>query len=361
MLKKKRHPLLLWLVLPLVLVQSGCDELDDENFPGWQPEVLVPLAYSSAGIREISLLENIIFTVDIPPVDVRNDLVGEVPLLPAFEVASVGPYEAEITDIFERIRAKKFSFFFEFNNAYPITIGSGTDVVFRNQESGVELLRETIDRNIPPGGFFGFEKDLEDISVDANIEFYLENFNSPGSETPVDFSGAQATIFTFELIFLELDTLVIKQGRNYNITNTIAWDIGDEPDEVEEIENREIDGTLTMYLDNSFALTFEGQIHFLDDNNNVIDSLFNEPFEGGTATIDQDGFVIEGVEYSFPVPLSIERYRNIQKAKRIRYRYRTSAASTTRDGSPLNGDLLFITGRDRLVFQFVLDAEFKVN
>jgi len=251
-----------------------------ESGPGWEPEYYGPIAYSHIDIEDVSKLEDLIFTQDVDADDVKSRFQGEVDSVPPFSLDNeVGPYPFQITDIFEKIAVDSLLFNVSFVNQYPIDMAKGTVLSFRNKDDGREIFRYRIQEDVAPGEEFEVTQTVLEESVDNDINFYLENFTSNGSEEPVDFGDGLETRFRFELLFLSIAELEIKTEQTYNLTDTTSFNVENQ-DNLGSAE-----GELYIYFENRYPLNFKTQLYLLDDQKRLSDSLFNQPVELNSAPV----------------------------------------------------------------------------
>ena len=348
---------LLGCVLSLPLLQK-CDL--PEGGPGWEPNYYGPIANTRVDIEDIAKLEDLVFNQEVDANDVKSRFEGEVPEVPPFSLdKQVGPYPFTITEIFEKIAVDSLLFNVSFENAFPIDIAKGTVISFRNKDDGKEVFRHRIQADVEPGEKFEVTRTVLDESVDNDLNFYLENFTSNGSQEPVDFGDGLETDFRFELIFLSIAELEIKTNQSYRITDTTSFDL-DTRDEAGSAK-----GELFIYFENRYPLIFETQLYLLDENKNLVDSLFESPVELGSAPVVESpqGGRITGdtVLVVDTVELKDDNLRSLKNADYLSGNFFARTVDTAQNGNPLSSISITITDRSFLNLQVTGDVKGVAN
>lgn len=354
-----------WFVFTVFLaacfILPKCDL--PEGGPGWEPNYYGPIAKSEVFIEDVSKLEDLIFEQDVPVQDINSQFQGEYDSVPAFSLnRKVGPYEFEISEIFRKIAADSLVFRISYKNVFPIDLAEGTVLSFRNKsDTSQEIFRHRIEEDIEPGEEFSIERIVTDKVVDNNINFYLENFTSNGSDDPVDFGQGLEATFVFELIFLKIAELEIETGQEYVLQDTTDFNYEERSGE------GSAEGELYVFFENKFPLEFSAQLYLLDENRRLQDSLFESRINLGSPALVKEGN-LGRIPQSESAVLSIdtvklvdENLRALKNAEYISGYFDVSTVDTTEQGDPLGVVAINITDQSFLELQIGGDVEGIAN
>lgn len=342
-------------VINILVLLNSCDK----QLPEWHPEYLGPLVKTRVEIEDITELRNIVFSRNVPSVDIKSDWNGRKKNVPPYSTPSVGPYLFKLTDHFEKVVADTFVFEATFTNVLPVDIAEGTEIVFRNSSDGSVVLRHRLNRDVLPRDTFKVAREYHDKKVDADVNFYLESFRTNGSTQPVEFNKDNPVDFEFHLKFLKIRSLVIKTGQQYSITDTTSFDF-----QAADTANT-VEGKLNIFFENRFPLEFGMQIYFLDEQRDkVIDSLFSgkqDTFVLEGAFVNKQGRILGTLKRMYQIPLDEETLKNLQRAKAIKafFRINTVDKAGLNRETPLN--TLNITIRDESYMLMTIAADIKAN
>ena len=355
---KSRHPLPLSLILAALLAGfiTGCDTPDET--PDYEPRYFGPIVDSRINIEDISQLEDIILKQEVDPTDIRSSFNGTLDV-PALNLDQpVGPYPLEITDVFEKVVADTFIFETRIENTMPIPISAGTDLVFRNESNDTLLYRRTLQQDVAPGEQITIRETLTDREVESNVDFYLENFTTEGSNGQVTFDAIDAGNFEFELIFLDIEELIINKGQSYTINDTsnVSYTRSANPDS-------SVAGELYVSINNLFPVRFDLQLNFLDeDNGQVIDSVLTSRISLPGSPVNAQGRVIgEKTRTTDTIQIDRGQLQALKNADQVASEFR--AESLTRDfqGNPINSVVLEIEENSFMRLLIGTDAKLFVE
>ncbi len=355
-LKIKQLSLLVAIAGILSGLVSGCDTPDET--PNYEPQYFGPIVDTRIDIEDISQLEDIILTQDVDPLDIRNNWQGTVNVSPVNLNQSVGPYPLNITDIFELVRADTLIFETRIENTLPVPIGAGTELVFRNESNDSLIYKEVLQEDVGPGENISINETLTDIEVENNIDFYLENFTTSGSDGPVTFDNSTEGFFEFELVFLDIDELIVSKGKSYRIkdTSNVSYSRSSNPDS-------SVAGEVYISLNNLYPINFRLNLNFIDDKNGVvIDSFLTEKIELAGAPVNAQGRVIgDTTRVVDTVQITRRQLSALKNADRIASDFR--AVSLTKDfqGNPINNAVIEIENESTLRLLVGTDAKIFVE
>ncbi len=341
------------------LLFNHCDVPD--GAPSWNPDYYGPIARSKVNVEELSKLSDEKFTQDVEATEVRSDLEGDKNI-PGFRLENTrvkepDPYEFEITDVFERVRTDSLIFKISFTNDYPINIKKGTVLTFENKSDGNVVYQHEITEDVDPGESYSVKERLFDKDIESNINYYLDNFGTDGTEGETrNFEEGLDISFNFELIFLEIEELVLKTPQEYSLNDTAEFDFA-QADTATSAR-----GNLFVYFDNQFPLKFNVQLYLHDRNNFLIDSLFENPIELGGTPVNANGRVIGSqITAVDTVNLNEAKINKFRKAKFIDAKLFVRTVNKDRNGQDLDNIKLKVEDQSFLNLQIAADVEGIVN
>ncbi|MCP4521180.1 MAG: hypothetical protein GY827_05760 [Cytophagales bacterium] len=155
----------------------------------------------------------------------------------------------------------------------------------------------------------------------APNQFNYELLARVGSdENPDFFLHADAKL----KVLLTADIPLSGSLSNYEFEDTLDIDngfFGDAGSDTSLVESAE----LRLFMNNGWPITLGLQGYFMDENNDVVDSLFADT-EGGyynfiqSGAIDDNGFVVNPNTQTTIIKLDKERYNRVAQATKLRYR-----------------------------------------
>lgn len=272
----------------LVLLLSGCFKSETWDPGEWEHHFNGPIAKTKidlstlTNLQEIRLVDNILST-EINPL---WDGLLIVPPITA-QSSEKNPQLFEMTDYFKAIHADSLVVSVDFTNGYPIDVGKGTELVFRNADNKEEFFRHAIREQVAPGELYEFDIEvLTDESnpqkIESNIEFYLDNFRSNGTSGEIrDFTGT-STNFSFTIEFLSVLKLELYADKAWSDTIVTTISLFDEG----VAQQRLAQGSIGLKLTNGLPINGLSFIEILDENDNKIGQIFTDTLKILPATID---------------------------------------------------------------------------
>lgn len=346
---------ILGLSFTLLAIQ-GCDTPDETA--DYSPEYYGPAIDTRLNIEDISQLEDIIFTKEIPPTDINNNFQG-TRQVPAFNLdRQIGPYPFAVTDVFERVLTDTLKFEIRFTNKLPIPLNPETELTFRNQSNDTLIYKHTLQEEVGPGENYSAEEVLTDKLVESNINFYLENVTSAGSDgEQVTFNDNNVTDFEFEIIFLDIEELVVESGKSYTITDTTNVSYTGNSDTSESYS-----GEIYVFLNNLFPVNFDLQLLFLEEDNTTIDSVLSTRINLEGAPVNQNGFVIgESTNAIDTIPIDSGKLEALKAADQLSTEFQAQALTKDFQGNPVSDVNLEIKDESSLRLQVGTDAKVVVE
>jgi hypothetical protein len=352
-LKSRRINILLALAIAIAGLVSGCDTPDET--PSYEPQYFGPISDTRLNIEDISQLEDIILTQEVSPTDINNNFQG-TRNVPAFNLDQpIGPYQLNITDIFELIRVDTFIFETRIENTLPIPMDAGTELVFRNQNNDSVVYKKVLQEDVPPGEKITINETLTDKEVENDIDFYLENFTTSGSDGAVTFDNSDQAFFEFEIVFLDINELIISKGQSYRIkdTSNVSYSEPANPDS-------SVAGEIYISINNLFPIDFKLNLNFIDDKNGVvIDSFLTEKIELDGAPVNAQGRVIgDTTRVSDTVQITRGQLSALKKADRVATNFRAISLTEDFQGNPISNTVIEI--EDQSAARLLIGTDAKI-
>jgi hypothetical protein len=282
-MKLKLLPLLL---IPLVVVSCFRDETWNPNT--WTHHFQGPVAKTTLDLEALTNLQEIRFVENILASEINPLWDGQILLPPVTGQSSKNsPQIFEVTDYFKALHTDSLIIEVEFTNGYPINFSKGTEFVFTNQDNNEELFRHPIEDDVAPGQNYKFNIEVitdenNPQKVESNIEFYIDNFRTTGTEGEIrDFTGA-STNFAFTLKFLSVIKLELYPDKAWSDTSTASVSIFEDGADEQKIA----EGKITLDLLNGLPINGWAHIDILDENDVVVGKIFDDSLKIEPATID---------------------------------------------------------------------------
>jgi len=316
--------LLLAVFLSGVLLSSCFTNETFEPEP-WVHEFKGPLVKSTLDLSALTNLQRIKFVDNITAAEINPLWDGPAIVPPITGLSSEdNPQIFEATEFFKAIHTDSLVVNVKFTNGYPLIFGKGSDLVFRNQEDQTEFFRHSIERDIDPGEEYEFDIEVladegqEPIKVESNIEFYLDNFQSPGTDGGVvDFTNA-STNFEFLLEFISVLKLDVYTDKEWGDTVVSALKIFEEGTEEQEYAQ----GKLTLQLTNGLPVRGRAFIDIEDVDNNRIGQVFQDTLVITPADLDPTTGALNSSTYTeLVVPLDFEKVSLFYDEVKLRIMY----------------------------------------
>ncbi|MBI1182662.1 hypothetical protein GC194_00215 [bacterium] len=341
----------------LIAISVGCFKDETWAPAPWTHHFNGPIAKSNldlsalANLQEIKLVDNILAS----EIDPTWDGMREV--LPIAGLSSENsPQLFKMTDYFKAIHTDSLLVTVDFTNGYPISFGKGTELVFRNSENKDIFFRHPTTREIGPGENYTFDIEIlrspdNPQKVESNIEFYLDNFRSPGSNGQVvDFTNA-STNFTFTMKFISVLKLELYPDKEW--TDTVLTDFSLFKDGSKQ--QKIVEGSMTLNLINGLPINGFGFVDILDENDQSLGVLFNDTLKITPATIDPTTtHVLNKTNSELVVSLPFEKLDLFYNKTKLKILYRISTKN-------VGSDQIIIGDESTLLMKLSADLKIYVD
>jgi hypothetical protein len=297
-----------------ILLLWGCSKFEPsyDEINSIQSEWLLPIAKTSIGFENIKEISKVDFDVYVAPSDLG--FTSNTPIdIPSFEIQTLGPYVKQLPNIIKAIQYDSLLFTIELVNGFPITLGAGTTISFRNTPAIADnnlLFKWVLDEPTLPGEVINLTTVSSSNHFNENIYIYLEDLQSPGGNNIV-FSGFPLSISTeFEVI--DLNYIELYTGQQILSIDTLSISI----EEPGDTFGTSTGGTATIYFDNRLPAHQRFQAYFLDEGI-VIDSLFSTPGIINGCSVDANGIPGELQPSKAQAPLSWTKWTKLAKSDKL--------------------------------------------
>jgi len=340
------------LFFVFMVLLASCNK--DINLDKWDPQMLMPIVKASATVENVADLRDRSFVQQIPALDIGYTTGVQVNVPPT-QRAFVGPYAYTLSDYFNSVQVDSAVFSVELTNSFPISISSGTRIVFRSSPETASrsniVYEYVLAQDVPAGGTYSkFTDILINRTITSRIFLFLEDFKSPGGEDVI--FGSQPSEVRFEIKFLSVFKAGINTGREYTICDTTGMELAGA---VTNFSDSTADGTLKLFINSSMPVNFTYQIYFFDETKTeLIDSLYHGDMVSPGCKADLSGVPYGSVEKKFEISISAERMRNLKRAKYMAYKFRGDTHGYT---TPV----VYIKGDCFLQMQLTGDIKLKVG
>lgn len=272
------------------LILSSCFKNEEFTPETWKHSFKGPMLKTIMDISDLANVQDIRLVDDIKASQINPNWNGKMVQPPITgESSEADPQIFEVTDFFKAIHTDSLVVGVKFTNGYPIPIGKGTELVFRNEEGQNVFFREAIDQNIAPGETYSFDIEVlskageEPQKVEANIEFYLDNFRTTGSDgKEVDFTDARTT-FEFDLRFINVVLLEFFPDRSWSDTVSTVFTLFEDGVTNQEIVN----GEIRLLFNNGLPVRGFTQVSVFDIDDRFLGSLTIDTVRLAPGNVDQ--------------------------------------------------------------------------
>ena len=314
------RPLLLTSICAafLLVFITACDD----DFAQWEfesYEVIGPLLSTKAELENITDFFEVSHTsrLAIDDLGFEAKTYDEVP--PAQWEGPIVIDNFSISDHFSRVQADVLEFGLNVDNQFPIPIGEGTELVFFEAGTENEIHEFVLEEDIPPNESSTVQITFEDLVFYGDVDFAVRNIQTPGSDEETTFTHSDYIEFDFAYFFLDMHSATLNENQDYRVRDTTDFNPQSDATEIEDGEAEEVSGDLLIYIENRFPVDMDLQLIFLDENDNVKDSLFKdkrldiEPAETDTET----GELRSNVVKQLTVGISENQWNNIRRSSRV--------------------------------------------
>ena len=281
---------------------------------------LFPIAKGELSIASLGELNNLTYTVNIPPVSLGQP-VGVPVTSPGLTIDHVGPFALEITPWLHRIDLDSIEINAKLTNFFPIPIGAGTEISIRNTSDGAATTnvigRTIITKDIATNEAFSVDFNSANTFFGDSVYFFLDHFRSPAFASIV-FNPQPATlVVTLKVIKASLAQLY--SDKEFSSIDTAAFKAGD-TDNLGSgtggvVSDTSVSGFINVFLDNSLPTNLSLQAYFLDESRTmVIDSLFTSLMKIDGVITDAAGTPASTKSTVTKVNITQKRVNNIKKA-----------------------------------------------
>ena len=272
----------------LLILLSGCFKSETWAPGDWEHHFNGPVAKTKVDLSTLTNLQEIRLVENILASEINPLWDGNIILPPITGQSSANsPQTFEMTDYFKSIYTDSLIVSVDFTNGYPMDIGKGTELVFRNAENKNEFFRHALRRQVASGEVYKFDirvitDENDPQKIESNIEFYLDKFRSNGTSGEFrDFTGA-STNFAFTMKFLSVLKMELYPDKIWSDTIVSTISLFDEG----AAQQRIAEGTIGLKFSNGLPVNVLGFIEILDENDVVIGQIFGDTIRVLPATVD---------------------------------------------------------------------------
>lgn len=282
---------------------------------------LFPIAKGTLSLTSLKELKDKTYNVDIPAISIGQP-VGIVVASPGLNISHVGPFPVEISPWLHRIDVDSLEIAVNLQNFFPIPIGAGTKISIRNTRdtsgNANVVTRVAITKDVPPGGFFGFDVQANNTSFGDSVYFVLDSFVSPPYAN-VTFSSTPSKL-TATLKIIAASQIQIYSNKAFSSIDTSEFSAGDQDNLGSgtngAISDTSVSGFINVFLDNALPANTSVQAYFLNDTKTqVIDSLFPSELSIAGINTDATGSPLSVNSSATRINVTRKRIENIKKAK----------------------------------------------
>ncbi|MGB0428895.1 MAG: hypothetical protein ACPGLV_00380 [Bacteroidia bacterium] len=311
-------------ILLSALILASCFREETWEPNTWTHHFQGPIAKTNLDLEALTNLQEIRFVDNILASEVNALWDGPV-LVPAItnQSSEKNPQIFEMTEYFKAIHTDSLIVKVDFTNGYPIEFGKGTELVFRNQENQDEFFRHALVRPVAPGEEYTFNIEIltaEDNpqKVETNIEFYLDNFRSSGTEGEIrDFTGA-STNFAFTIEFLSVLKLELYPDKEWGDTTKTVITLFEDGTEEQKI----VEAKIGLKLVNGLPINGLAFIDILNSDDEVVGSIFKDTLVITPATIDPNTLeVLNKTEVELEIDLPFETLNHFYNNSKLKIMY----------------------------------------
>ncbi|HTO17239.1 MAG TPA: hypothetical protein VLZ83_15855 [Edaphocola sp.] len=309
--------LILMLIVSILLSQASCKKKTYDDTP-LASQWILPILKGNITPLTITTLKNkklnLIVTGDDLGISTNSPTSSPIPL----SFLNVKSDDIETNNLIESIVLDTCLIDVKITNNFPVTILAGTKIKFKQAGSLMEIMNFTLDNNLPMGQNKTFELDLSGKTIGYKIIVEIEELkiDAYSNET---FSED----LTFDFLFknVSVHELNIFTNQEYlNMRDTAEFD--GSAIEFNEFDNKITDSTVNATFrytsSNGLPINSYFQTYFLDDFNQVIDSIFTPNADMPGA--EYDGTTFEKItESKGTVFVPKSRIEKIKNAKKIVY------------------------------------------
>ena len=320
----------LLLVLLGTISFSSCfkePEVDpDEIRDNWETDILAPIMRTRMFIEDAANLADVQSNVVIDAATI-NPLWSGPMIVPAVSGLSTQakPSEFGITEYFERVYTDTLNMTVTLTNNLPIPINRGTILVYRNKETQSIIAKKLLDKDVEPGESYEFEFLIYNEGnnpplVESDIQFYLEDFRTSGSEGQiVDFSGGNVQ-FEFILNWIKINEILINSDKQFADTIEFGFEI--DGNGTDTLLKQAFDGKLLVFMESGMPLNVLWSMDLVDENDDFLMDFGSQDIDLDPAETDHaTGEVTKMQETKIEIALDPESIDKLMKARKVKAYY----------------------------------------
>jgi len=261
-----------FLIFSLVFLLSCHLNPNQEITPNWSTNILGPLVKASLttgnfnGIQKIEATQTI-YEKDVFPANTPGTPV----IVPAVSNVPVGTFTMDLTNAFTEAVFDSGQFNLLITNGFPIDIAKGTTLTFK--QNGTTLTTYILPDSIAPGGTYNLNIfNLAGKTLYSQITLDI-SFSSDGSNKKfVTFNSNDYITIGIQVIDVKVNYILVKPGNSFTVNDTSNFQLSGDV-----IKASTVSGNFITHFSNSLPVEFNTQAYFLDENQQLIDSLFTSP------------------------------------------------------------------------------------
>ena len=311
-----------------ILGGSSCKKAPTGNSSGipWKSSWLIPAIKGSLSLANLKELRDNEFTHEIPALSLGFPTGVPIPIIPGISINHIGPFAQQISPWLHKANVDSFDLDISLQNLFPIPIGSGTQVVLRNDRDSLNpaniIYTYTIPKDVAPNETFTINLKVINKSFEDTIFLYLDHFTSIGG-TNVTFTPTP-TLLTLKLKVLIMKSIEIYTNKSFESSQIMAVDLKPDSSDMNNpnFTDTSATGKIGLFLDNAMPVNLGMQVYFLaSDTITVVDSLFSTPLTIKGATTDAVGEPLNSTKSNSYIQVSVKRLQNMKGCKNIKFKF----------------------------------------
>lgn len=344
----KKINLITLLFLFLLLGLNGCTKKKYLNTP-LESEWLLPLIKGDITSLTITDLINKSLSIKISAADlgIAESVPQSNPVAATFY--NVASYQVETNDLIKSINFDTCHLQLTVKNNFPVSIKQGTAISFRDAGTLALLKSFVFTTDVAKGGQELFDIDLSGRSIGNEIKITIDTLVIDAYENQV---FKESLEFNFLFKTVSINSVDLFTNKDFKIDDIVEFD-GSMLDIDENLNDSSVTGKLSFYCNNELPINAGFQIHFMDDNEISIDSIFTviPAIKGG---VYSGANFVSVQKTSFFTTITKERLRNIKSATKVRY-------SLNLNSNNYSGSSLHVDKKQMLSLKLIGDIKLVLN
>lgn len=256
------------------LMFTSCENLDDLEKYGFQPEILAPALKTEIDIYDFERLLTQTTDYTISPGDLSS--LSGVPFpvdVPVPDNLIPSEY-MNIFDFAEKIFTDTVRATISFDNIFPVAIKAGTRILVRDSSDASKVLIDhSIASDVPSGGSYVIPIVRGADTISSTLEITMTDFVfvGTGNLTPVNFPNQDFTV-VLNVTLIDLDHVELKNNVSYEDSATHPFSI----DIPNAADTAAYSGALSLFITNKYPTGFDLRLDLLDDNGDLVFPLFGD-------------------------------------------------------------------------------------